>query len=96
MKRKYGFRLQNLVLDAMFMGNKVIFPAHIKNYAARIKGDQGLDTMAKHFGIEIPERHTALGDALATAMIFQRILVELEKTGSASLRNLMSAGRAHS
>lgn len=95
MKRKYGFHLQNLVLDAMFMCNKVIFPAHIKSYAARIKGDQGLDAMAKHFGIEIPERHTALGDAMATAMIFQRILVELEKTGAASLRNLLSAGRAH-
>jgi DNA polymerase-3 subunit epsilon len=56
----------------------------------RLKADQGLDTMASHFDIDIPERHTAMGDALATAMIFQRILVELEKRGSASLRYLLS------
>jgi len=93
MRRKYGFRLQNLVLDAMFMCNKIIFPAHMKNYAIRLKGDQGLDAIAKHFDIQIPDRHTALGDALATAMIFQRILVELEKNGPANLRNLLSAAR---
>ena len=95
MKRKYGFQLQNLVLDARFMCDKIIYPAHIKNYAVRLKGDRGLDAIAKHFDIEMPDRHTALGDALATAMIFQRILVELEKDGPANLRNLMSADRVH-
>jgi len=93
MKRKYGFRLQNLVLDTAFMCNKIIYPAHIKNYAVRLKGSQGLDTTAEYFGIEIPERHTALGDAMATAMIFQRILAEMEKKGPASLRILLSAAR---
>jgi DNA polymerase-3 subunit epsilon len=93
MKRKYGMRMQNLALDAMFMCKKVVIPAHIRSYASRFKGNQDLDAMAKHFGIEIPERHTALGDALATAMIFQRILAELEKSGPANLRSLLSAGR---
>ncbi len=93
MKRKYGMRMQNLALDAMFMCKKVIIPAHIRSYAGRSKGDQDLDSVAKHFGIEIPERHTALGDALATAMIFQRILADLEKSGPADLRSLLSAGR---
>jgi DNA polymerase-3 subunit epsilon len=48
-----------------------------------------LDAVAKHLGIEIHDRHTALGDALATAMIFQRILVEIEKKGPGRLRNLL-------
>ena len=93
MKRKYGMRMQNLALDAMFMCKKIIIPAHIQNYAGRLKGHQDLDAVAKHFGIEIPERHTALGDALATAMIFQRILADLEKSGPADLRSLISASR---
>jgi len=45
--------------------------------------------VAKRLGIEIHERHTAKGDALATAMIFQRILAEVEKTGPGRLRNLL-------
>ena len=43
-----------------------------------------LESIATHFGIEIQERHTALGDALATAMILQRILAWQEKTGRGS------------
>ena len=95
MKQRYGFPLQNLVLDAMFMCRKVLFPSHLRSYLIRYKDNQDLDMVAKHFGIEIHERHTALGDALATAMIFQRILVELEKNGPAKLRNLISAARVH-
>lgn len=93
MQQKYGFDLQNLVLDAMVMCRKILFPRHLRSYAIRFKGDQDLDAVAKHFGIQIHERHTALGDALATAMIFQRILVEFEKTGPGRLRNLLSSGR---
>jgi len=93
MQQKYGFHLQNLALDAMFMCRTILFPRHLRSYAIRYKGDQDLDMVAKHFGIQIPERHTALGDALATAMIFQRILVELEKTGPGRLRNLLSISR---
>lgn len=92
MQQKFGFTLQNLVLDTMCMCRKIIYPPHIRSYALRFKGDRDLDATANHFGIEIYERHSALGDALATAMIFQRILAELEKTGPAKLRNLMSAG----
>jgi DNA polymerase-3 subunit epsilon len=93
MQQKYGFHLQNLVLDVMYMCRKILFPRHLRSYAIRFKGDQDLDTVARHFSIQIPERHTALGDALATAMIFQRILVELEETGSGRLQNLLSISR---
>lgn len=95
MKRKYGFRLQNLVLDVMFMFRNIIIPAQIKNCAYRSKREQCLDETAKHLDIEIPDRHTASGDAMATAMMFQRILAELEKNGPAKLRNLISAARDH-
>lgn len=90
MQQRFGFPLQNLVIDAMLLCRKILFPGHLRSYALRLKGDQDLDAVAKHFGIQIHERHSALGDALATAMIFQRILAELEQTGPGQLRNLLS------
>ncbi len=93
MLQAHGFPLQNLVLDAQHMCRRVCFPPHLRSYAGRLKGAQSLDAVARHFGIEIQERHTALGDALATAMIFQRILIEIEKSGSGQLRNLLAVSR---
>ena len=93
MRQTHGFSVQNLVLDAQSMCRKVCFPPHLRSYAGRLKGNQDLDTVAKHFRIEIQERHTALGDALATAMIFQRILIEIEKSGPGRLKNLLAIGR---
>ena len=92
MKKKYGIHLQNMALDVMPMCNKVILPALIRKYAFRFNGNRGLDVTAAYFGIQIPERHTAFGDALATAMIFQRILTELEKKEPANLRKLLHTG----
>jgi DNA polymerase-3 subunit epsilon len=92
-KQKYGFPLQNLVLDTQSMCRKIVFPLHLRAYTVRYKGDPDLDAVARHFGIEIFERHSALGDALATAMIFQRILAVLEKKGQKRLKNLLSFSR---
>ena len=93
MRKTHGFPVQNLVLDAQPLCRKVCFPSQLRSYAGRLRGYGDLDTAAKHFGIEIQERHTALGDALATAMIFQRILTKMEKTGPGRLKNLLAAGR---
>jgi len=93
MHQTHGFSLQNLVLDAQSICRKVCFPPYLRSYAGRLRGHQDLDTVAKHFGIEIQQRHTALGDALATAMIFQRILTEMEKNGPGRLKNLLAAAR---
>ncbi len=93
MQQAHGFPVQNLVLDAQAMCRKVCFPPHLRSYAGRLKGNRDLDTVARHFDIEIQERHTAPGDALATAMIFQRILLEIEKNGAGQLRNLLAVSR---
>jgi DNA polymerase-3 subunit epsilon len=90
MKQRYGFSLQNLALDVSLMCRKIVTPQLIGSYTRRSKGNPSLDAVAKHFDIDIVQRHTALGDALATAMIFQRILAELEEKGSGRLRNLLS------
>ncbi|MEJ2283312.1 MAG: 3'-5' exonuclease [Desulfobacterales bacterium] len=94
MRKTHGFPVQNLVLDAQPLCRSVGFPPHLRSYAGRLRGHRDLDTAARHFGIEIQERHTALGDALATAMIFQRILTEFEKSGPGRLKNLLAASRS--
>ena len=94
MRRAHGFPVQNLVIDAQPMCRRLCFPSHLRSYAGRLKGNQDLDSVARHFGIEIPERHTATGDALATAMVFQRILTEMEKNSPGRLKNLLAAGRS--
>jgi len=94
MQQAHGFPVQNLVLDAQSMCRRICFPPHLRSYAGRFKGLQDLDSVARHFGIEIRERHTALGDALATAMIFQRILTEIEKNGPGWLKNLLAVSRS--
>ena len=49
-----------------------------------------LDALADHFGIEIPERHRAAGDALATARILIHLLDQLEIEGVGSLAEARS------
>ena len=94
MQQHYGFPLQNLVLDVQSMCRKIVFPSYLRSCSIKFSGNQDLDLMARHFGIEVYERHTALGDALATAMIFQHLLEELEKKGPGLLRDLLTTGKA--
>ena len=92
MKRQYGFGLQNLALDTEKLSREIIFlPLLPPSRAARYQTGYSLDAIAGHFGIEIQDRHTAMGDALATAMVFQRILARLNK-GLDPVRRLVKAG----
>ncbi len=87
MNRLYGFSLQNLVLDTASLCRQVVLPSDPYGIN-RHEGSCSLDSLAARFGIESPERHTAFGDALATALIFQRILAQLEQKGQCSLGEL--------
>ena len=93
MRRSHGFPLQNLVLDTVSLCREIAFPPHRYPYGINLNNRKySLDAVAEHFGIEIYQRHTAIGDALAAAMVFQQILARLEKGGSGFLRNLVRAG----
>lgn len=93
MRAKYGFELQNLILDTVPMCREILFKPGIR-YPFGIDLDSrqySLDKVAKVLGIDIPMRHSALGDSLATAMIFQRVLSRLVKKGGGLLRDLVKA-----
>jgi DNA polymerase-3 subunit epsilon len=49
-----------------------------------------LDNLVRRYAIEVPERHTAAGDALATALLFQRLLRKAERRGITTLGDLLS------
>ena len=90
MRSRYGFSLQNAGLDTALMCRELFSRNVSKAYAMKDGGNEyGLDSLARQLGVEIHERHTSLGDALATAMIFQRGLSWFEEMGSKSLRNLL-------
>ena len=48
-------------------------------------------TLGGRLGIEVPGRHSALGDALATGAVFVRQLDLLEARGIVSLESLLKA-----
>ena len=88
MRGLYGFALQNLVLDTVRMCQGVLLksdPYGIGRHTQRCT----LDALSRRFNIDSAARHTALGDALATALIFQRLLARLEQRGGGSLGALI-------
>ena len=57
-------------------------------------GKHNLDVVAERFGIEVRERHTALGDALVTAGVFLRMIDVLEARGIRTLDEALAASTA--
>lgn len=49
-----------------------------------------LDNLVARYGIEVSDRHTASGDALATALLFQRLLKKAERRGIQTLGDLLA------
>lgn len=57
----------------------------------REEESHSLDSVLDRFSIPAPNRHTALGDALATAELFIRLVDRLDSIGIRTLRQAMSA-----
>ena len=105
MMAKHGFALQNLVLDTHPLYTDYLMPTIYKpskqsstpniQDASEVETESNyftLDTLTNMLGIQVYQQNTALGDALATAMIFQRILSKVEKKGEGKLEDLVKIG----
>jgi DNA polymerase-3 subunit epsilon len=78
-----GVRFTNPVLDILLLS------AFLHDHTA----DHSMNAMAERFGIEITGRHTALGDAMTTALIFLAILDPLADRGVVTLGDAFRAQR---
>ena len=76
-----GVAFPNLVLDTLLIS---VFLDHESH-------NHTLDGIAQQMGITIEGRHTALGDAVATAKVFVKMLGRMEGRGITSLRRVVEA-----
>jgi DNA polymerase III subunit epsilon len=76
-----GVRFDNVALDTLL----------ISAFLYRDVDDHSLDAIAQRLGIEVSGRHTALGDALATAAVFVKLMELLELRGIGTLDALARA-----
>ncbi len=70
-EREMGIRFDNWVLDTMILSNFLDGPELVHS----------LDAICERYGIEITDRHTALGDAMVTAAVLLRQIEALEARG---------------
>ena len=66
-----GLRFDNPVLDTMLLSA----------YVDGTREGQSLDAIAERLGIRVTDRHTALGDAMATAAVLVKLIDGLEQRG---------------
>ena len=73
----YGRRLLTPFVCTVQLSRRVV--PGLKSYR--------LDMLAAHFGVDIVDRHRALGDAAATGAVFCRLLERLHEHEGADLRS---------
>jgi DNA polymerase-3 subunit epsilon len=78
LQRHFGIKMKNKVLDTAHLAIK-------KDHYGRIPEAYSterytLDLLLKRFGIPVQDRHTALGDALATALLFLSLYSKTQPT----------------
>lgn len=77
--------LKNKLLDTVVLYKKSL----LRSSLIERKDHYSLDELADKFNISKKDRHTALGDAYITALLFLKILKKLkEKTGQVSFKRL--------
>ena len=80
-EREVGLRFDSAVLDTLLL-SVVLQPGHTAHT---------LDAIASRFGIENHDRHSALGDSVATAQVLVKMIDVLEARGIRSLGQALEA-----
>jgi DNA polymerase III epsilon subunit family exonuclease len=75
-----GYRLRNAHLCTVDLARRLV--PHVESH--------GLDSLVRYFGFEVPRRHRAADDALATARVLLRLLSDLSGHGILTLTEARS------
>ncbi len=82
-EKQSGVRFVNPVLDTLLL-SAVVHPSH---------EDHNLEAIAKRLGVRILARHTAMGDAVATAEMFLKFLPLLSQQKIFTLKQALEASQ---
>ena len=88
MRNCFGFPIQNRVIDTALIAAWIRRMEEVELVVPESSHDLRFDAIAAHFGITTQDRHTAFGDAMSTALLFQRFIHILDKNGIKTLRQL--------
>ena len=86
--KRHGLNnIHNPVLDTSVLLSRSV--DHYRNPQQMPQGSFQLSEVCKHLNIPIEDLHTAEGDALATAILFTKLLKILQKRGVKTLKELL-------
>ena len=87
-----GAKVWNQAIDTAQLAERVeVGPmSSIHATGADQRAAYRLDSLVERYGIDVAERHTAAGDALATALLFQRLLKKAQRRGIHTLGDLLA------
>ncbi len=87
LRKQYGFELFNQVIDTASLAKRLEKGPYFN--LAHKSGEYRLDILLERYDIRLYDRHTAAGDALLTARLFQMLLVKAGHAGIRTLKELL-------
>lgn len=84
----FGFSLLNKTYDTVNLVKRV--DTHFSQPGLFNTAELSLDSLCARYAVEINDRHTAMGDALATALLFTKLIKKLEHRGIKNGKQLLS------